>query len=470
MKYISTRGRVLPADFSEVALAGLAPDSGLYLPAEFPSLVGMDWSGHSAYRHVAYTILRLFAPDIPDSVLWKMVAETYQSDLFGNAADGDDPEDIVPIRRLDELLYLMRLANGPTGAFKDIALQLLGRVFEYLLAQNREVLNILGATSGDTGSAAIYAMLRRVGINIFMLSPAMGMTLVQQAQMWGVNDPSVHNLTVPDFDIGQHIVKAVSSDLEFKQQYSIGAVNSINWVRVAGQVVYYAWAGLKINGLSGPFDVAVPTGNFGDICAAYVAKTMGIPIRRLILATNENKVLDEFFVHGLYAPIDEVIHTISPSMDIKEASNFERYIYMLYDGDTEKVSALWGTLAKTGSFDLSGDMERVRKTGFVSKCVPRKLCEDTIRSTYDTYGIIIDPHTATAMHAANALGLNDGVPCVVAETAQPFKFDEVITRVLGKPAPRPAAFEGIEDVELHRTPIEPTKKAVQDYIREHACV
>jgi threonine synthase len=396
-----------------------------------------------------------------------MINDTYRDSLFGNVTDGDDPKDIVPIRRLSERLYLMRLANGPTGAFKDLALQFLGRMFEYLLKEHRKVLNVLGATSGDTGSAAIRAMMNRVGINTFMLSPAQGMTPVQQAQMWGVNDPSVHNLTVSDFDTGQRLVKAVSGDLAFKEQYSIGAINSINWVRVAAQVVYYVWAGLKVNGRFEPFDVSVPTGNFGDICAAHIAKHMGVPIRKLILATNENAVLDHFFKTGVYKPADEVVHTISPSMDITEASNFERYVYLLYDGDTEKVCALWDTLAKTGSFDISGDMDQIRKTGFVSESVPEYFCKREIQQTYSDYGIIIDPHTATAMCAARWLSLKDDVPCVVAETAQPFKFDDVIMRVLQTSAPRPAAFEGIENMILHHTSIEPTKEAVQDYIRKH---
>lgn len=462
-KYVSTRGGVSPKSFLEVAMEGLAPDGGLFVPQVMPRI------GHitgMSYDSVAFEVLKLLAPDIHPNVLWRMCKGVYTPEKFANAMDGDSAKDIVPLRLLGskENLYLLRLSNGPTGAFKDIALQFLGAVFEYQLSQTGGSLNILGATSGDTGGAAIEAMLGRKGIKVFMLSPEDNMSKFQEAQMWGVSDPSVINFTVPTFDDGQKLVKAVSADLDFKQKYSIGTINSINWVRVAAQVVYYVWAGIKLNGLRNAFDVAVPTGNFGNICAAYIARLMGVPIRKFILVTNENDVLARFFQTGIYEPPKSMVPTTSPSMDITNASNFERFVYYLLGSDGARVKSLWSELATTGRFDLSAEMPRIKATDFVATSVNSQRGSNTIKSVYDRYGIVIDPHTATAMAAAMDFG-TIGVPCVVAETAQPCKFDATIQAALGIPAPRPKAFVGMEERPVFRIPLTPIVHELKQRIR-----
>jgi threonine synthase len=290
------------------------------------------------------------------------------------------------------------------------------------------------------------------------------MSAFQAAQMWGIKDPNIFNLTVLNFDVGQRIVKGVSENLDFKQRYSIGTINSINWVRIVAQVVYWAWAGHKINGLSAQFDVAVPTGNFGNICAAYIAKMMGVPIRRLILVTNENDVLARFFQTGIYQPPKEMVSTTSPSMDITMASNFERYVYYLLGKDTVRVKALWKELGETGRFDLSAEMPQIKASGIVATSINSGLGRNTIKLAYDRYGIVIDPHTATAMAAAWSFA-QLGVPLVVAETAQPCKFDETVMAALGRLAPRPPAFVGMESKALFRTAVGPTPEAVMEFIK-----
>jgi threonine synthase len=459
--YVSTRGGTKPMNFLQVAMEGLAPDGGLFVPTIVPRLGNV--SGMS-YFQVAFEVFKLLAPDIPPNILWRLCKDVYTPEKFANTMDGDDAKDIVPLRKLgNDNRYLLRLSNGPTGAFKDIALQFLGAVFEYQLSKTGEELNILGATSGDTGSAAIEAMLGRKGIKVFMLSPESNMSKFQEAQMWGVENPNVFNLTVPTFDDGQKLVKEVSADLDFKNKHNIGTINSINWVRVAAQVVYYVWAGMKVNNLRGPFDVMVPTGNFGNICAAYIAKMMGIPIRKFVLVTNENDVLKRFFQTGIYEPPKGMVSTTSPSMDITNASNFERFVYYLLGNDSARVKSLWDELNTTGRFDLSAEMLRIKATGFWATSITSSRSSNTIKWVYDNYGIVIDPHTAVAMSAALDLA-QPNVPCVIAETAQPCKFDETVEAALGRKAQRPPAFAGMEDRPVSRTSIVPTAQAVKEFI------
>jgi threonine synthase len=308
-----------------------------------------------------------------------------------------------------------------------------------------------------------------VGIQTFVLAPLYGMSPCQAAQMWSVDDPAIHNLAIrASFDPCQRIVKKINDDKKFKEKYGIGAVNSINWARIAAQVVYYFWAQLQVRrGDSQPVDFAVPTGNFGNIYAALVAKIMGLPIRDLVLATNENDVLNELFTHGIYKPRAKTITTTSPSMDITAASNFERCVFHMFNGDTQKIAALWKELAETGTIDLSGEMERIRATGIVSYSVPENASHQAIRLVHERTGIIIDPHTAVAMEAAFCHAHKD-VPIIVMETAQPCKFDDTITAVLGHPAPRPEAFVGIENRPQFKTDMDPDVEKVKDFVRMNA--
>src|SRR5437762_5241629 len=362
MKYISTRGDPHQRSFCEILLEGLAPDGGLYLPLRYPNVdaATLGYWRLLPYPELAFEVLSLFIDDIPPADLRSIVAKTYTAEIFGTHA-------ITPLKPLEPGLSLQALSNGPTLAFKDMAMQLLGNLFEYELARRGETLNILGATSGDTGSAAEYAMRGKHGVKVFMLSPRGRMSAFQQAQMFSLQDANIHNIAIEGvFDDCQDIVKAVSNDLAFKREQRIGTVNSINWARLLAQVVYYFAGYFKATTGGGQqVSFAVPSGNFGNICAGHVARMMGLPIGRLVLATNENDVLDEFFRTGVYRvrAAADTHETSSPSMDISKASNFERFVFDLLGRDAAKVKRLFAEeLPSRGRFELGRDA----KVGFVS--------------------------------------------------------------------------------------------------------
>jgi len=437
VRYISTRGGAAPQRFTEILLEGLAPDGGLYVPEAFPKADLSSWR-NLPYPALAFQVLSKFIDDIPE--LESLVKRAYSARTFGG-------EEVTPLKTLEPGLHLLALANGPTLAFKDLALQLLGQLFEHVLSKQGQALNILGATSGDTGSAAEYAMRGKSGIRVFMLSPHKRMTAFQSAQMYALQDPNIHNLAVRGvFDDCQDMVKAVNADATFKAQHRIGAVNSINWARVAAQVVYYFkgyFAATKDNRESVAF--AVPSGNFGNIYAVYVARQMVLPIRKLILASNENDVLDEFFRTGKYRVKRKVQHTTSPSMDISKASNFERYVFDLVGRDPARVKDLWRRLETEGEFDLSHSpyWSRVAQSGFVSGKSTHSDRVSTIRLLFQKYRIMIDPHTADGVKVA--LGHREpGVPLVCLETALPAKFASTIRAALGRDPERPAEYADLE--------------------------
>jgi threonine synthase len=469
MKYLSTRGHAASQSFTDILLEGLAPDGGLMVPEQWPRIMPAKLQAMRdlAYPQLAFEILRFFADDFPGGALKSIVTRTYTAEVFGS------PE-ITPLRRLEDNLHILALSNGPTLAFKDVAMQLLGNLFEQVLGQQDRRLNVLGATSGDTGSAAEYALRGKSRVNVFMLSPKGRMSAFQRAQMYSLQDPNIHNIAVEGtFDDCQDLVKAVASDLAFKEAMSLGAVNSINWARVVAQVVYYFkgyFAATRSNDEQVSF--AVPSGNFGNIFAGYVAKKMGLPIRRLVLATNENDVLDEFFRTGRYRPraASETHATSSPSMDISKASNFERFIWDAVDQDGEKVRWLWQQVEEKGGFDLSSEdaWEKIQdESGFASG---RSTHEDriaTIRLVSEKYGQVIDPHTADGVKIA--LRLREmRTPMICLETAQPVKFDATIVEALGRHAPRPAAFEGIEQRPQRVHEMGRDAGALKKYIEEKA--
>ncbi len=435
MRYVSTRGAAPRRHFGEILLEGLAPDGGLYLPETLPRLDPGALRG-KAYAELALAVLQPFMDDVPD--LARLVRRAYRAETFGSA-------DITPLATLEPGLHLLRLSNGPTLAFKDLAMQLLGELFESALAGSGQTLNILGATSGDTGSAAEHAMRGKRGIQVFMLSPHGRMSAFQRAQMYCLQDANIHNLAVKGtFDDCQDLVKAVNADAAFKARYRIGAVNSINWARVAAQVVYYFkgyFAATVSNGEEVSF--AVPSGNFGNIYAGYVARAMGLPIRRLILATNENDVLDEFFRTGRYRLRASAVATSSPSMDISKASNFERFVFDLVGRDGARVSALWAELAAHGEFDLSALHDRIAASGFVSGMSRHADRLATIRQVHERYGVVIDPHTADGVKVGLA-HREPGVPLICLETALPAKFAQTIREALECDPARPPGFEGLE--------------------------
>ena len=446
MNYLSTRGNETPRKFCDILLEGLAPDGGLYLPEHYPQVTPamLDaWRG-LPYADLAFEVLSLYIDDVPAADLKTICRKTYTQDVFGTAA-------IVPLRSLEKGLYVQALSNGPTLAFKDMAMQLLGNLFEYELARRGEELNILGATSGDTGSAAEYAMRGKRGVRVFMLSPQGRMSPFQQAQMFSLQDANIHNMAIEGvFDDCQDIVKAVSNDLDFKRTYKIGTVNSINWARLMAQVVYY-FAGYFQATTSSTEKVSftVPSGNFGNVCAGHVARMMGLPIDRLVVATNENDVLDEFFRTGVYRvrTSSDTYETSSPSMDISKASNFERFVFDMLNRDGAQNRALFhDQLNAQGYFDLSASeafKAAAVRYGFVSGKSTHADRLATIQGVYAQFNDIIDTHTADGVKVARE-HVQAGVPMIVLETALPIKFAETIEEALGRLPQRPARFEGIE--------------------------
>ncbi|MDR3087886.1 MAG: threonine synthase [Azoarcus sp.] len=486
MKYLSTRGHTARPEFCDILLGGLAPDGGLYLPESYPEIgsAELDAWRHLSYAELAFEILSHFITDIPATDLRDICARAYTAGVYRYARAGDDPARITPLRWLEGCpegrLGLLALSNGPTLAFKDMAMQLLGNLFEYALEKRGETINILGATSGDTGSSAEYAMRGKARVKVFMLSPHGKMSAFQRAQMYSLTDANIFNIAVTGlFDEAQDIVKAVSGDAQFKARNHIGAVNSINWARVAAQVVYYfkgyfeATSGNdRDNGQRVAF--CVPSGNFGNICAGHIARRMGLPIEKLILATNENNVLDEFFRTGVYRPrkASETHITSSPSMDISKASNFERFIFDLVGRDPEKLVSLWKEIDAGGAFDLSRTpyFACLCESGFVSGSSVHADRLATIRSVHERYGLMIDPHTADGVKVAlqYASDLPAGTPLLVLETAQPAKFADTLCEALGCDPEIPADLQGLETLPQRVEVMPPSVETVKAFIAARA--
>ncbi len=472
MHYISTRGNATPRKFSDILLEGLAPDGGLYMPVRYPQVDAPtldEWRtlyAEQGYAALAFAILSLYIDDIPAADLKVICDKTYTEAVFGT------PQ-ITPVRQLEGDLYLEGLSNGPTLAFKDMAMQLLGNLFEYELGRRGEQLNILGATSGDTGSAAEYAMRGKQGVRVFMLSPHGRMSAFQQAQMFSLQDENIHNLAVEGvFDDCQDIVKAVSNDLAFKREFKIGTVNSINWARLLAQVVYYFAGYFQATSHNGQqVSFTVPSGNFGNICAGHVARMMGLPIDHLVAATNENDVLDEFFRTGVYRVRSsaDTHETSSPSMDISKASNFERFVFDLLGRDAKRTAELFSTqLSSQGQFDLSGDPVfalAASRYGFESGSSTHADRLTTIRDCHQRLGVTVDTHTADGIKVARD-HLQAGTPMIVLETALPIKFADTIEEAIGQRPEVPARFAGLEALP-RRVQVVPADVAhIQQLIRQ----
>ena len=470
MKYISTRGKSKKLNFSEVLLSGLAPDGGLYLPEKYPLLTKDDLNlmRSMTYSDLAFFIFSKFIDDIPSSDLKKIVEKTYTKEVYGFNRKDQKAEDITPTLKLESNLHLLSLSNGPTIAFKDIAMQFLGNIFEYLLVKQKKTLNILGATSGDTGSAAEYAMRGKQGIKVFMLSPNERMSPFQAAQMYSLKDENIFNIAIKGvFDDCQDIVKAVSNDLEFKKRNKIGAVNSINWGRILAQIVYYFKGYFDVtHSNEQSVDFTVPTGNFGNICAGHVARMMGLPIRKLVVATNENDVLDEFFKTGVYAPrgSDKTYLTSSPSMDISKASNFERFMFDVFNRDADILRHHWEQVDGGGSFKLSSELfAKISNFGFVSSSSKHTNRIALIKKFYEDYDVIIDTHTADGLKAALD-HFDSSIPMLVLETALPIKFEKSIFEAIGKYPERPKQLQNIESLTQHNELFENDVDEVKNFI------
>ncbi len=472
MQYISTRGQAPPAPFRSVLLEGLAPDGGLMVPQHYPRIDAATlsaWRGLS-YAQLAAEVMSRFADDYPGGELAALTRSVYTAATFGN-------DEVAPVADLEPGLKLLQLSNGPTLSFKDIALQLLGALFEHALASQPSALNILGATSGDTGSSAEYAMRGRRAIRVFMLSPEGRMSAFQRAQMYSLADPNVFNIAVQGtFDDCQDIVKAIASDAAFKRRHRLGAVNSINWARVAAQTVYYFhgyFAATERNG--DPVSFCVPSGNFGNVLAGWIARNMGLPIERLVVATNENDVLDEFFRTGRYRvrSRSQTLSTSSPSMDISKASNFERFVFDLAGRDAGLVRDLWAQLDARGEFDLAqaGRWQGAAACGFASGRSTHADRLATIQSVYQASGRIVDPHTADGIKVAREQ-CRPAIPMICLETAQAAKFSDTIIEAIGRPPPlsaelsdllcRPQRFEAMPaDADAVRRYIEARTESAQ---------
>ncbi|MBN3859208.1 threonine synthase [Neisseriaceae bacterium PsAf] len=469
MKYISTRGQEAKKSFSEVLLMGLSSDGGLMMPESYPHIDSnsLNHFRSLSYPELAFAIMQQYISDIPADDLKSIINNTYTKENF-------QTEEITPVRKLSNGLYILGLSNGPTLAFKDIAMQFLGNAFEYVLDRQNTVLNILGATSGDTGSAAEYAIKGKNNVNVFMLSPHGKMSDFQRAQMYSLLDENIHNIAIEGlFDDCQDIVKNIQNDLDFKQKYHIGTVNSINWGRILAQIVYYFKAYFEVTNNNQEYvSFCVPSGNFGDICAGHIAKSMGLPIEKLIVATNENNVLEEFFTTGIYQPRkpDQVYITSSPSMDIAKASNLERFIFDLIGRDGKKLNQSWQQLETSGQIDLSHLLDDIKnKFGFYAGSSTHQNRLDTIRETYKSEQDLVDPHTADGIYVAKKFPNTEHLICL--ETALPIKFEATIKEALGNDflVSRPDVWNKVEEkpqkIEILANDSNEVKKFIQSQVQ-----
>lgn len=455
MKYISTRGGVAPMRFSDAVMAGLAADGGLFIPDEIPvvSTAQLTAWRELPYHQLATEIMSLFIDDIPKADVARLGAAAY--------ATFDCPE-VAPVVKVGDK-HILELFHGPTLAFKDIALQFLGNLFEYILKRDGGKLNIIGATSGDTGSAAIYGVRGRDNIEIFIMHPHRRVSPIQERQMTTVLDANVHNIAIRgSFDDGQRILKEILGDAEFKLSHSLGAVNSVNWARVLAQTVYYFSAALKVTGGSGDDKAAfvVPTGNFGDIFAGFVAWRMGAPIEKLVVATNENDIIHRAFSTGEYS-IGQVAQTLSPAMDIQIASNFERWLYYHLNGDSARLAAMMGKFKADGAMKIAdGRIDSVISSG-------RGGSESTL-ATIDKYwrheNYLLDPHTAVGVHVADELLADANCPVICLGTAHPAKFKEAIVRATGKDLAHHRKIDGLETLPTRCATLDADTEAIKNFM------
>ena len=458
MKYISTRGNIAPIGFKDAVMMGLATDGGLILPQSIPQIDRETLSSWSKlpYPDLAFNIISLFADDIPAPELKDLIDRSY--------ASFDHPE-TTPLVKKDGV-FILELFHGPTLAFKDVALQLLGNLFEYLLKERGEKMNILGATSGDTGSAAIAGVRGKRNINIFIMHPHLKTSPIQALQMTTVLDENVHNIAVKGtFDDCQEIVKSLFNDLPFKKEYALGAVNSINWARVMAQVVYYFYAWGRLPEQQ-EVVFSVPTGNFGDIFAGYLAKRMGLPVSKLILATNENNILSRFVASGDYS-LGQVVQTVSPSMDIQLASNLERYLFYLFDESPERVKDAFAELQQTGRIVFSDQEIKRVQSEFLTCSVDEKQTLGTIASFNAENGYILDPHTAVGVRAALDC-VKDGSSVICLATAHPAKFGDAVEKGIGSPLELPPRLAALQGLTTRCEMMEADRELIKRFLQERA--
>lgn len=471
MNYISTRGQMQALSFSEILLTGLAPDGGLSIPESYPqfSISDLEKLQGLSYSELAFEVIKDFVSDIPQDDLQTILNKTYTAEVYCNGRNQDLAHQITPLVKLEDDFFIQELSNGPTLAFKDMAMQLLGNLFEYVLDQKNTEVNIVGATSGDTGSAAEYAMRGKKGVKVFMLSPEGKMSNFQRAQMFSLQDENIFNIAIPAFfDTCQDLVKSVNKDPEFKKAHKVGAVNSINWGRIVAQVVYY-FNGyfLAVDKVGEKIDFTVPSGNFGNICAAHIARQMGLPIRKLIVATNENDVLNEFFTTGKYLPRGDkgVFQTSSPSMDISKASNLERFVFDLVGRDAKKLASMWTSVESGEGFELDEETFKLmnEKYGLSSARSTHQDRIEMIQQIHKQYGLEIDTHTADGVKTGLS-SREKGIKMVVMETALAAKFEDSIVEALGQKPYRPPHLHNIEDLDQKSVVLAANTDVLKKYI------
>jgi threonine synthase len=459
LNYISTRGETEKLGFEDVILAGLARDGGLYLPANWPVLsrdMVASFAGKS-FAEIAVDVIHPFTGD-----------EISRDDLFRMAKDAYatfDTAEVTPLKPLKPGLTILELFHGPTLAFKDVAMQLLARLMDHVLAKRGRRATIVGATSGDTGGAAIEAFRASKRVDVIILFPEGRVSDVQRRMMTTPKEKNVHALAIRGtFDDCQALVKAMFNDHAFRDRVELSGVNSINWARIVAQVTYYFFAAARLDhGKPGTLSFAVPTGNFGDIFAGYVAKRMGLPIDKLIIASNENDILPRAVASGVYSMRD-VIATSSPSMDIQISSNFERYLFEASGRDADLIRSLMASLAAKGSFEL-GHLAPTLQSDFAAVSASEQDVADSIRDTEATYGYLLDPHTACAVVAAARASVGD---TVVLSTAHPAKFPEAIERITGRRPPLPQGFEHLMSSEERFDILPNSLAAVEEFVLNHS--
>ena len=473
MQYLSTRGGMKAASFSSILLEGLAPDGGLVVPNIYPKYDIRKWvkKTNIGYLDLAKDIILNFAPEIPSEELSAILNNAYNTEKFQSSV-------IAPLNMLDDSLAVLELSNGPTYAFKDIAMQLLGELFSRQLNLEDKYLNILGATSGDTGSSAEYAMRGRDRIKVFMLSPKDRMSEFQKAQMYTLTDNNIHNIVVDGvFDQCQQIVKNLAEDLDFKKSTNLGMVNSINWARICGQIVYFFYGFLQAKNcgwVDKKISFVVPTGNFGNVLAGHIARQMGLPIYRLIIATNENNILEECINCGIYRPrpAQNVFNTSSPSMDIAAASNFERYVFDLCDRDPTYHNQVWQELKINGCIDFKANgmykkiIEKNSPYSLFAGKSDHKQRIKTIRFLWNKFQRLIDPHTADGFSVGmNIMEKDEKI--IVLETAKPIKFTETIKEALGFKTQMPKKIANLVNLDQKFVSMKANIKDIKTYMENN---
>ncbi|MDJ0608742.1 MAG: threonine synthase [Kiloniellales bacterium] len=460
MKYISTRGAAPVLQFDEVLLAGLAQDGGLYLPESWPVFTETEIAGMVGlgYAEVARRVMAPFVGDcLSEEDLAAVLEESYGG--FGHAA-------VAPLKQLDTDLWLMELFHGPTLAFKDFALQVVGRLFDAVLARRRQRVTVVGATSGDTGSAAIEACRDRERVEIFMLHPEGRVSEVQRRQMTTVQAPNVHNFAIRgSFDDCQDLVKAMFNDAKFRNEMSLSAVNSINWARVALQIVYYFVAALALGAPRRPVAFAVPTGNFGNVYAGYAAARMGLPIERLIVGSNSNDILTRFFASRVMS-VAEVQPTLSPSMDIQVSSNFERLLFAILGRDGAAVARTLADFRSSGRFALTDPVDQAPLALFQGHRLDDEETLAEMGRLHRETGELIDPHSAIGIAAARAVERPAGVPVVALATAHPAKFPAAVERACGVRPALPARLADLMERPERLTALPNDLRAIQAEIKK----